>query len=161
MSVTGRMWRHNWRLDFSVVRFATQAASSRCPMLNSRSSSPASCLGYGWSFMRMAITWRNPHPVQTSHRYAKVTDIASCSVYVIQEVISGAQENKWADLCTLEVQDGGRVSGTRSQTSANCASPATAAKGERELTQALVVSRICPLVGLRRGVSSVAKSVQL
>jgi len=94
MSVTGRMWRHNWRLDFSVVRFATQAASSRCPMLNSRSSSPASCLGYGWSFMRMAITWRNPHPVQTSHRYAKVTDIASCSVYVIQEVISGAQENK-------------------------------------------------------------------
>jgi len=31
------MWRHNWRLDFSVVRFATQAASSRCPILNDSS----------------------------------------------------------------------------------------------------------------------------
>jgi len=39
MSATGRMWRHNWRLDFSVVRFATQAASSRCPILNDSSIS--------------------------------------------------------------------------------------------------------------------------
>jgi hypothetical protein len=80
-------------------------------------------------FMRMAITWRNPHPVQTSHRYAKVTDIASGSVYAIQEVICGEPENKWADLSTLQVQDGGRVSGTRSQTSANCASPQRLPKG--------------------------------
>jgi hypothetical protein len=27
MSATGRMWRHNWRLDFSVGRFALQAES--------------------------------------------------------------------------------------------------------------------------------------
>jgi hypothetical protein len=111
--------------------------------------------------MRMAITWRNPRPVRTSHRYVKVTDSASGGVYVIQEMISGAQEDKWADLSTLEVQDGGSVSGTRSQTRASCASPAAAAKGnEQELTQTLVVTRICSLFGLRRGVSSVSKSVQ-
>ena len=109
----------------------------------------------------MAITWRNPRRVQTSHRYVKVTEIASGSVYVIQEVISGAQEDKWADLSTLEVQDGGRASGTRSPTSASCASAATAAKGnEKDLTQTLVVSRICSLLGRRRDVSSVSKSVQ-
>ena len=28
MSATGRMWRHNWWLDFSVGRFANQAESS-------------------------------------------------------------------------------------------------------------------------------------
>jgi hypothetical protein len=61
-------------------------------------------------FMTMAITWRNPRPVQTSHRYVKMTDIASGSVYVIQEMSSGAQEDQWADLSTLQVQDGGSVS---------------------------------------------------
>lgn len=102
----------------------------------------------------MAITWRNPRRVQTSHRYVKVTEIASGSVYVVQEVISGAQEDKWADLSTLEVQDGGRASATRSQTSASCASPTSPAKGnEQELTETLVVSRICSLLGLRRDVS--------
>jgi len=109
----------------------------------------------------MAITWRNPRRVQTSHRYAKVTEIASGSVYVIQEVVSGAQVDKWADLSTLEVQDGGRASATHSQTSASCASPATASKwNEQELSQTLVVSRICSLLGLRWDVSSVSKSVQ-
>jgi hypothetical protein len=99
--------------------------------------------------MRMAIAWRNPRPVQTSHRYVKVTDIASGSVYVIQEMISGAQEDKWADLSTLEVQDGGSVSGTRWQTRASCALAAAAAKGNgQELTQTLVVSRVCSLFGL-------------
>ena len=109
--------------------------------------------------MRMAITWRNPRPVQTSHRCVKMTDIASGSVYVIQEMSGGAQEDQWADLSTLQVQDGGSVSGTGSQTRASCASPATAAKrNEQELRQPLVVSRICSLFGLRRGVSSVSKS---
>jgi hypothetical protein len=27
MSATGRMWRHNWKLDFSLVRFATHSGS--------------------------------------------------------------------------------------------------------------------------------------
>jgi hypothetical protein len=48
--------------------------------------------------------------MQTSHRYVKVTDIASGSVYVIQEMIRGAHGDKWADLSSLEVQDGGSAS---------------------------------------------------
>jgi hypothetical protein len=112
-------------------------------------------------FMRMAITWRNPHPVQTSHRYAKVTDIASGSVYAIQEVICGEPENKRGRF--VHSSSTGRRKGVGYTFANQCelCITATAAKGERELTQALVVSRICSLFGLRRGVSSVAKNVQL
>jgi hypothetical protein len=59
----------------------------------------------------MAIAWRNPHPVQTIHRWLKVSDTASSSAYVIQ----AGQAGKWADLSTSEVQDGGNVLGPRAQ----------------------------------------------
>jgi hypothetical protein len=37
MSATGRMWRHSWRLDFSVGRFAIHAENR--PTLNASPSS--------------------------------------------------------------------------------------------------------------------------
>jgi len=68
-------------------------------------------------FMWMPIAWRNPHLVQTVHRWLKVSDAASGSAYVIQagrRQVNGLICPRWK-----YKQDGGNGLGPRAQNRAS------------------------------------------
>jgi hypothetical protein len=148
MSSTGRMWRRNWRFDSCCARsrFSSSGQSLRCfPGRNEDS-------------MGLAITWRNPHPVQSGQRRTKVSENGSRTRYFVEELIGGALEGLWVDLSTIEIACGGNASEPRTRRPADHISRATAAKrkkpastGKRRVSSS---TALAPLYGLWRGVSS-------
>ena len=65
MSATGRMWRHNWRLDFSVGRFAIHAEN--CPTLNASPSSGVWQVPAAQRTASVSYVWLMPFAAPLSH----------------------------------------------------------------------------------------------
>lgn len=50
--------------------------------------------------MGLAIAWRNPNPVQTTKRYIKFGKGTRSGIYVVQELVAGAD---WSSMSVLEL----------------------------------------------------------
>jgi hypothetical protein len=53
--------------------------------------------------MVLAIAWRNPNPVHTTKRCIRFGKGMPSDIYVVQELIAGADEQQWTDMSVLEV----------------------------------------------------------
>jgi hypothetical protein len=53
--------------------------------------------------MTIAIAWQNPTPVHASKRCIKFGKDTSSDMYLVQELIAGADEEQWANMSVLEV----------------------------------------------------------
>jgi hypothetical protein len=55
--------------------------------------------------MALAIAWRNPIPVHASKRCVKFERDEPTGIYLVQELIAGAEEQRWASTSVLELPD--------------------------------------------------------
>jgi hypothetical protein len=53
--------------------------------------------------MALAIAWRNPSPVHTTQRCVRFGKGIPSDIYLVQELIRGADEGQWANMSVLEV----------------------------------------------------------
>ena len=89
MSATGRMWRHNWRLD---SRYRTRSSFTY-------SGQPRGLLrrhGRLKDFMGLVIAWRNLRPVQTVRRCTRMSENGSCALPVSSNANSSLKRAAFA-----------------------------------------------------------------
>jgi hypothetical protein len=57
--------------------------------------------------MALAVAWRNPNPVHTTKRCIKFG--RPSAIYLVQELIAGAEEGQWVTTSVLEILCNGHV----------------------------------------------------
>jgi hypothetical protein len=58
-------------------------------------------------FMALKIAWRNSNPVHTVKRCVKFGTDTLSVMYLVQELIAGADEGQWTNVSALEVLSSG------------------------------------------------------
>jgi len=59
--------------------------------------------------MALAVAWRNPNAVHPTSRCIKFGGDTPSHIYLLQELIAGADEGEWASMSVLEVLCSGHV----------------------------------------------------
>ena len=78
--------------------------------------------------MGLAIAWRNPNPVQTTKRYIKFGKGTRSGIYVVQELVAGAD---WSSMSVLELHCRLDVEAPRARHHASKESRAAGAKSRK------------------------------